>query len=68
MFDFGAFDWTEEDEPVFSHPRGPLPEVSPLAGLVAFFDEAVDVTVDGVPRHRPDSPVAKVMNDEFGVS
>ncbi|WP_328470976.1 DUF427 domain-containing protein [Actinoplanes sp. NBC_00393] len=151
-FDFDAFDWTEEDEPVFSHPRDPfsrvdarrssrhvrierdgvllaeshtptlafetklyprfylpredlkaevlpsdmvtacpykgratylsfaagenlawtypdpLPDASPLAGLVAFFDEVVDVIVDGVPRERPDSPVAKVMKDEFGVS
>jgi uncharacterized protein (DUF427 family) len=152
VLDFDAFDWTEEDEPVFSHPRDPfsrvdarrssrhvvierdgvllaeshaptlvfetklhprfylpredlraevlpsdmvtacpykgrasylsfavgenlawtypdpLPEASPLAGLVAFFDEVVDVTVDGVRRKRPDSPVAKVMQDEFGVS
>ncbi|MEU4689705.1 DUF427 domain-containing protein [Actinoplanes sp. NPDC023714] len=151
VFDFGAFDWTEEDEPVFSHPRDPfsrvdarrssrhvrierdgvllaeshaptlvfetklyprfylpredlraeatpgdmvtacpykgratylsfaagenlawtypdpLPDASPLAGLVAFFDEVVDVTVDGVPRERPDSAVATVMKDEFGV-
>ena len=36
--------------------------------LVAFFDEVVDVTVDGVPRKRPDSPVATLMKDEFGVS
>ncbi|MEU8238348.1 DUF427 domain-containing protein [Actinoplanes missouriensis] len=46
----------------------PLPEASALAGLVAFFDEVVDVTVDGVPRKRPDSPVATVMKEEFGVS
>jgi uncharacterized protein (DUF427 family) len=46
----------------------PLPDASPLAGLVAFFDEVVDVTVDGVLRARPDSPVAEVMKDEFGVS
>ncbi|MEV0900684.1 DUF427 domain-containing protein [Actinoplanes sp. NPDC049802] len=152
VFDFGAFDWTEEDEPVFAHPRDPfsrvdarrssrhvrierdgvllaeshtptlvfetklyprfylprehlkaevlpsgtvtacpykgraaylsfavgenlawtypdpLPEASPLAGLVAFFDEVVDVTVDGVLRQRPASPVADVMRDEFNVS
>jgi uncharacterized protein (DUF427 family) len=42
----------------------PLPDASPLAGLVASFDEVVD----GVPRERPDSPVADVMKDEFGVS
>jgi uncharacterized protein (DUF427 family) len=152
VFAFDAFDWTEEEEPVFSHPRDPfsrvdarrssrhvriqrdgvllaeshsptlvfetklhprfylpradvkaevlpsdlvtacpykgratylsfavgenlawtypdpLPDASQLAGLVAFFDEVVDVIVDGVRRERPDSPVAKVMTDEFGVS
>ncbi|MFC7533183.1 DUF427 domain-containing protein [Actinoplanes sp. GCM10030250] len=152
VFDFDAFDWTEEDEPLFSHPRdpfsrvdarrssrhvrverdgvllaesrtptlvfetnlyprfylpredvkaevlpsdmvtacpykghatylsfaagqnlawaylNPLPDASPLARLVAFFDEVVDVTVDGVPRQQPDSPLADVMKDEFGVS
>ncbi|GAA4608131.1 DUF427 domain-containing protein [Actinoplanes octamycinicus] len=152
LFDFDTFDWTEEDEPIFSHPRDPfsrvdirrgsrhvrisrdgvllaeshrptlvfetklhprfylpradvtaeavpgdmvtacpykgratylsfavgenlawtysdpLPEAAQLAGLVAFFDEVVDVTVDGIPRKRPDSPVAKVMKDEFGIS
>lgn len=31
----------------------PLPAVAPIAGLVAFFDEKVDVTVDGVRRVRP---------------
>jgi uncharacterized protein (DUF427 family) len=46
----------------------PLPDASPLTGLVAFFDEVVDVTVDGVRRPRPASPIADVMKDEFGVS
>jgi uncharacterized protein (DUF427 family) len=27
VFDFDAFDWTEEDEPVFSHPRDPFSRV-----------------------------------------
>lgn len=31
----------------------PLPAVSAIAGLVAFYDEKVDVTVDGVPQERP---------------
>jgi uncharacterized protein (DUF427 family) len=34
----------------------PLPEASPVAGLLAFFDERVDVVVDGVPRGRPRTP------------
>ncbi len=31
----------------------PTREVSPIAGLVAFYDEEVDVFVDGVRRERP---------------
>lgn len=31
----------------------PLPAVSAIAGLVAFYDEKVDVVVDGVPQVRP---------------
>jgi uncharacterized protein (DUF427 family) len=31
----------------------PTRELLPIAGLVAFYDEKVDVTVDGVARERP---------------
>lgn len=31
----------------------PLPAVGAIAGMVAFYDEKVDVTVDGVPQPRP---------------
>ena len=31
----------------------PLPAVSAIAGMIAFYDEKVDVTVDGVPQARP---------------
>ncbi|KAA0095448.1 DUF427 domain-containing protein [Mycolicibacterium sp. P1-18] len=31
----------------------PLPAVSAIAGLVAFYDEKVDVVLDGVPQARP---------------
>ncbi len=34
----------------------PVRESAPIAGLVAFFDEKVDVTVDGVAQHRPQTP------------
>ena len=36
----------------WSYPT-PLPESEGIAGLVAFYDEKVDVTVDGVPQERP---------------
>lgn len=35
--------------------RYPLPAVARIAGLVAFYDEKVDVVVDGVRRPRPRS-------------
>ena len=33
----------------------PLPAVGKVAGMVAFYNELVDLTVDGVPQHRPTS-------------
>jgi uncharacterized protein (DUF427 family) len=39
--------WSYED---------PLPEASALRGCLAFFDERVDLVVDGVPRPRPVTP------------
>ena len=33
--------------------RTPLPESQKIAGLAAFYDEKVDVFVDGAPQHRP---------------
>ena len=37
-----------------------------ITGLVAFWDERVDVFVDGVPRPRPGGAVSDAMQDEFG--
>ncbi len=37
---------------VWSYPTA-LRESAPIAGLVAFYDERVDLTVDGVPQPRP---------------
>ncbi|CUR59222.1 conserved hypothetical protein [metagenome] len=34
----------------------PLSAVEKVAGLVAFYNELVDLTVDGVPQPRPESP------------
>lgn len=45
----------------------PLPDAAPLAGLVGFYDDIMDVTVDGVRREPSDSPVARTMLEEFGV-
>jgi uncharacterized protein (DUF427 family) len=34
----------------------PLPEATPIAGRLAFYDERVDVELDGVMQERPESP------------
>ena len=46
-------------------PRGPrlvvptpLPESQQIAGLVAFYDEKVDIYVDGVLQERPSTKFA----------
>jgi uncharacterized protein (DUF427 family) len=44
----------------------PLPDAVALAGLVAFWDERVDVVLDGERRARPDSVFSKVLEEEFG--
>jgi uncharacterized protein (DUF427 family) len=50
--------WSYED---------PLPDAAPITGLVAFWDERVDVVVDGEPRPRPGGAVSEAMQDEFGL-
>jgi len=45
-------DGTVHDDLAWSYPT-PLPESQKVAGLVAFYDEKVDVHVDGVLRERP---------------
>jgi uncharacterized protein (DUF427 family) len=38
--------------------RAPLPESQKVAGLVAFYDEKIDLILDGVPQERPRTPFA----------
>ena len=40
---------------VWSYPD-PVPECPRIAGLICFFNEKVDLTVDGVPEERPQTP------------
>jgi uncharacterized protein (DUF427 family) len=47
--------------------KDPLPDIAAIAGLVAFWDERVDVVVDGERRPRPSGPIAAALRDEFGV-
>jgi len=45
----------------------PLPDAVAITGLVAFWDERVDVFVDGERRARPGGPIADALRDEFSV-
>ncbi len=47
--------------------ESPLPDAAPLKDLVAFFDDIMEVTVDGVRREPANSPVARIMLEEFNV-
>ncbi len=38
--------------------RAPFPESQKIAGLVAFWDEKVDVTLDGERQEQPRTPFA----------
>jgi uncharacterized protein (DUF427 family) len=45
----------------------PLPELAAIAGHVAFWDERVEVFVDGERRTRPDTRFSQILLEEFGV-
>jgi len=45
----------------------PLPELAAIAGRIAFWDERVDVLLDGARREPPGGAVAAALRDEFGV-
>lgn len=42
------------EDPAWSYPAS-LPEIPEISNLVAFFNERVDIIVDGVPQDRPKS-------------
>jgi hypothetical protein len=43
-----------------------MPELTAIAGMVAFWNERVDVFVDGELRERPGSVFSEVLLEEFG--
>jgi uncharacterized protein (DUF427 family) len=45
----------------------PLPDAVAIAGLVAFWDERVDVYLDGERRGRAEGAISQALRDEFGV-
>jgi uncharacterized protein (DUF427 family) len=50
--------WSYED---------PLPDLRTVTGLVAFWNERVDIVFDGERRSRPGGAVVAALRDEFGV-
>jgi uncharacterized protein (DUF427 family) len=44
----------------------PLPDAIELAGLVAFYDERVDITLDGRSRERPRTEFSRALLEEVG--
>ena len=57
--------WSHPDRPNLAWTyRAPLPDAVQIAGMIAFYDDLVDVTVDGVLRERPFTPIAKSLLEE----
>jgi uncharacterized protein (DUF427 family) len=50
--------WSYED---------PLPDAAAITGLVAFWDERVDVHLDGTKHDPPAGAIAEALRDEFNV-
>jgi len=44
----------------------PRPDAAAVAGLVAFWDDRVDVLIDGVRRAKPGGELSAALRDEFG--
>jgi uncharacterized protein (DUF427 family) len=45
----------------------PLPDAVGIQGLVAFYNERVEITVDGEREGHLDTDIAKSLIDEFGL-
>jgi uncharacterized protein (DUF427 family) len=39
--------------------ESPIPQAEGIAGLLAFYNERVDLTVDGQPQPRPETPFSQ---------
>jgi uncharacterized protein (DUF427 family) len=46
---------TRHDDVVWSYPT-PIPDAAPIAGRLCFYNERVDLVVDGEPQTRPQTP------------
>lgn len=50
-----ALDGHVIEDIVWTYPD-PLPEATRIAGLLAFYNERVDIELDGIPQERPEPP------------
>jgi len=50
-----SIDGETYEDVAWSYPD-PIPDVEPIRGLVAFYDERVDVSIDGEWQERPETP------------
>jgi uncharacterized protein (DUF427 family) len=64
----GASYWTlaGHEDIAWSYEQ-PLPDAVAVTGLVAFWDERVDVVLDGTKRNPPGGAISDALRDEFGV-
>ncbi|GAA0805243.1 hypothetical protein Sya03_23160 [Spirilliplanes yamanashiensis] len=60
------FSAPELPDVAWSYPD-PLPGAPPIAGLIAFYDDLLEVSVDGERRGPVDTPVTRALRAEFGV-
>ena len=52
------YDFGEQDGVAWTYDE-PEREVAPIAGHIAFYDERVDIEIDGVPQERPVTPFSR---------
>jgi uncharacterized protein (DUF427 family) len=64
--DASYFSLGTAEDVVWSYER-PLPELGVIAGLVAFWNERVDIFLDGERWAPRTGPLAQALADEFGV-
>ena len=56
----------DRDDVAWSYEH-PLQDATQIAGLVAFWDDVLDVTLDGVPQGRAETESAQALREEFSV-
>jgi uncharacterized protein (DUF427 family) len=58
-----SIDGRTYEDVAWSYPD-PIPDVEPIRGLVAFYDERVDISIDGERQQRPETPWSRAAARE----